>query len=212
MVQNPGLIKDPLPKPMIIFNENLNSFGISIVQTIEYWRNSSGSKDSKSIYNQKDNLNGRDKFDILIGSLSLPISKKLNKSFKKLQKLQKDKIAFQEKGKEFPSRSEKSYQTSKAVVVELIKGLQINTNKIEELINKLYVINKGIVSLEGKLLRLALQYKISRDEFLDKYIGNENNPYWLRKITRLAGWEKFVKNEKNNKSERSIRTQHYSDQ
>ena len=61
--------------------------------------------------------------------------KKLNKSFKKLQKLQKDKIAFQEKGKEFPARSEKSYQTSKAVVVELIKGLQINTNKIEELID-----------------------------------------------------------------------------
>ncbi len=124
--------------------------------------------------------------------------KKLNKSFKKLQKLQKDKIAFQEKGKEFPSRSEKNYQLSKALVVELIKGLQINTNKIEELINKLYVINKSIVSLEGKLLRLAVQYKISRDEFLDKYIGNENNPYWLRKITRLSGWEKFVKQEKNN--------------
>ena len=124
--------------------------------------------------------------------------KKLNKSFKKLQKLQKDKIAFQEKGKEFPKRSETSYQSSKAIVVDLIKGLQINTNKIEELINKLYVINKGIVSLEGKLLRLAVQYKISRDEFLDKYIGNENNPYWLRKITRLSGWEKFVRQEKNN--------------
>ncbi len=128
----------------------------------------------------------------------LEIFKRLNKSFKKLQKLQKDKIAFQEKGKEFPSRSEKNYQTSKAVVVELIKGLQINTNKIEELINKLYVINKGIVSLEGKLLRLAIQHKISREEFLDKYIGNENNPYWLRKITRLSGWENFVKQEKNN--------------
>ena len=123
---------------------------------------------------------------------------KLNKSFKKLQKLQKNKIEFQEKGKEFPSRSEKSYQQSKSVVVDLIRGLQINTNKIEELINKLYKINREIVGLEGKLLRLAIQYKISREEFLDKYIGNENNPYWLRKITRLSGWEKFVKQEKNN--------------
>ncbi len=123
--------------------------------------------------------------------------KKLNKSFKKLQKLQKDKIAFQEKGKEFPTRSEKNYQLSKVAVVELIKGLQINTSKIEELINKLYVINKEVVSLEGKLLRLAMQHKITREEFLDKYVGNENNPYWLRKITRLSGWEKFVKLEKN---------------
>jgi RNA polymerase primary sigma factor len=123
--------------------------------------------------------------------------KKLNKSFKKLQKLQQDKIAFQEKGREFPARSEKNYQLSKIAVVELIKGLQINTNKIEELINKLYIINKEIVSLEGKLLRLAMQHKITREEFLDKYVGNENNPYWLRKITRLTGWEKFVKLEKN---------------
>ena len=49
--------------------------------------------------------------------------KKLNKSFKKLQRLQQDKIAFQEKGKEFPARSEKNYQLSKIAVVELIKGL-----------------------------------------------------------------------------------------
>ena len=123
--------------------------------------------------------------------------KKLSRSFKKLQKLQKNKIDFQEKGKDFPKNSEKSYQTSKSIVVELIKGLQINTSKIEELISNLYVINKSIVSLEGRLLRLAMHYKISREEFLDKYIGNENNPYWLRKITRLAGWENFVKDEKH---------------
>ena len=42
-----------------------------------------------------------------------------------------------------------------------------------------------------------MQHKITREEFLDKYAGNENNPYWLRKITRLSGWEKFVKLEKN---------------
>ncbi len=128
----------------------------------------------------------------------LDIFSKLNKSFKKLQKLQKNKIAYQEKGKDFPKKSEKNYQASKEIVVTSIKGLQINTNKIEELINNLYSVNKTIVSLEGKLLRLALQHKITREEFLEKYIGNENNPYWLRKITRLTGWEKFVKQEKNN--------------
>ena len=43
-----------------------------------------------------------------------------------------------------------------------------------------------------------MNHNITRDDFLDKYVGNENNPYWLRKITRLTGWEKFVKDEKNN--------------
>ena len=64
-----------------LLNDNENSFAISIVPTIEYWRHSSGSKDSKSIYNQQDSLNGKDKFDNLIGSLSLPISKKLSENF-----------------------------------------------------------------------------------------------------------------------------------
>jgi hypothetical protein len=64
-----------------LLNNNENSFLISIVPTLEYWRHASGSRDSKSIYNQKDSLNGRERFDNLIGSLSLPVSKKLNENF-----------------------------------------------------------------------------------------------------------------------------------
>ena len=64
-----------------LLNGDVNSLKVSIVPTIEYWRQASGTIDSKSIYNQKDNLNGRDRFDNLIGSLSLPISKKLNENF-----------------------------------------------------------------------------------------------------------------------------------
>ena len=64
-----------------LLNNHENSFLISIVPTLEYWRHASGSSNSRSIYNQKDSLNGRDRFDNLIGSLSLPISKKLNENF-----------------------------------------------------------------------------------------------------------------------------------
>ena len=64
-----------------LVNGNKKDFGISIVPTLEYWRHSSGSDNSKSIYNQKDSVHGKDKFDNFIGSLSLPISKKLNENF-----------------------------------------------------------------------------------------------------------------------------------
>jgi len=83
---------------------------------------------------------------------------KLNKNFKKLQKLQKNKIAYQEKGKDFPKKSENNYQASKEVVVDLIKGLQINTNKIEELINKLYKVTR--LSFLWKESYLGWQYSI----------------------------------------------------
>ena len=67
-----------------LIKNNEYNFGISIVPTIEYWRNASGSNYSKSIYNQKDNINGRDNFYNLVGSLSLPISKKINENFSTL--------------------------------------------------------------------------------------------------------------------------------
>ncbi len=64
-----------------LLNDKVNGFRMSLRPTIEYWRQASGSQFSKSIYNQKDNLAGRDRFDNLIGSLSLPISKKFNENF-----------------------------------------------------------------------------------------------------------------------------------
>jgi hypothetical protein len=67
-----------------LLNNNENRIGMSIVSTLEYWRHSSGSKDSKSIYNQQDNLDGKDKFNNFIGSLSFPISKKLSEKFSAL--------------------------------------------------------------------------------------------------------------------------------
>ena len=42
---------------------------------------------------------------------------------------------------------------------------------------------KKIISLEGNLLRLALENNISREEFIKFYIGNEINPN-LKKIFR----------------------------
>jgi len=60
-----------------LLNANENIFGISIVPTLEYWRHSSGSEISKSIYNQQDSSDGKDQFDNIIGSISLPISNKL---------------------------------------------------------------------------------------------------------------------------------------
>ena len=64
-------------KKKLIDEKNFN-FGLSWATTIEYWRHASGSETAKSIYNQKDNLFGKDKFNELVGSISFPISKNLN--------------------------------------------------------------------------------------------------------------------------------------
>ena len=60
-------------------------------------------------------------------------------------------------------------------MVDNFKNLQLAPHVVEELVQSHYKENKKIVSLEG-LIRLAMDNKISREEFLKYYIGNEINP------------------------------------
>ena len=61
-------------------------------------------------------------------------------------------------------------------ILENIKSLQLSPSVLEDLVQKHYNENKKIISLEGNLLRLAMDQKISRNEFIKFYIGNEINP------------------------------------
>ena len=47
-------------------------------------------------------------------------------------------------------------------ILENIKSLQLSPSVLEELVQKHYVENKKIVSLEGNLLRLAMNQKNSK--------------------------------------------------
>ena len=61
-----------------LLDENENIFGLSMVSTLEYWRQASGSENTKSIYNQQNNSYGKDQFENIIGAFSLPFSKNFN--------------------------------------------------------------------------------------------------------------------------------------
>ena len=62
---------------------------------------------------------------------------------------------------------------------------------------KHYTENKKIISLEGNLLRLALESKISRDEFIKFYVGNEINPNLKEFLDTNEVWKKFFQKNKS---------------
>ena len=63
--------------------------------------------------------------------------------------------------------------------------------------------NKKVLSLEGVLLRLANDNKISREEFVKFYIGNEINPKFSSFLKENKTWKVFFK--KNQKEFNDIR-------
>ncbi|MDB5529080.1 MAG: polymerase sigma factor, sigma-70 family [Devosia sp.] len=82
-------------------------------------------------------------------------------------------------------------------VITDVKSLSLNAGRIENLVEQLYDINKRLVKLEGRLLRLAESYGVKREKFLESYYGQEVNPAWEESLeTREGkGWGEFAKRE-----------------
>ncbi len=135
----------------------------------------------------------------------------LTKEYNKLIKYQKEKLECLLKSKIFSPSKEKTYEKIINDILENIKTLQLSPSVLEELVQRHYSENKKIISLEGNLLRLAMDQKISRNEFIKFYIGNEINPNLKKFLDTNQEWKKFFsknKDEFKNIRERLIEISH----
>ena len=131
----------------------------------------------------ENNSNDDDEFNVSLAKMEEEIKPKiinildsLNKNYSKLQKYQIEKLECLLESKELSVSKNKNFKKIQEILVDNFKNLQLAPHVVEELVQAHYKENKKIVSLEGVLLRLAMDNKISRDEFLKYYVGNEINP------------------------------------
>jgi RNA polymerase primary sigma factor len=127
----------------------------------------------------------------------------LTKEYRKLIKYQKEKLDCILNTQTFSSSKEKGHTKIVNDILENIKSLQLSPAVLEELVQKHYVENKKIVSLEGNLLRLAMDQKIPRNEFIKFYIGNEINPNLKKFLDTNSLWKQFFA--KNKEEFKNIR-------
>ena len=128
---------------------------------------------------------------------------KLTKDYNKLIKYQKEKLDCVLKSNAFSPAKEKSYNNIVNEILVSIESLQLSPQVLEELVQKHYSENKKIISLEGNLLRLAMANKISRNEFVKFYVGNEINPNLKTFLDTNQAWKQFFK--KNKEEFKNIR-------
>ncbi len=121
----------------------------------------------------------------------------LTKNYSKLIKHQNEKLNCVLNSVKFSPAKEKNYQKIVFDILENIKTLQLSPSVLENLVQKHYLENKKIISLEGNLLRLAMDDKISRDEFIKFYIGNEINPNLKNFLTSNSDWKNFFNKNKS---------------
>ena len=116
--------------------------------------------------------------------------------FEGFRGLQEKLVGRRLKGEDLPEAERKAYAAATGAIVQHLKTLKLNNNRIEALVDQLYAINRRLVALEGRLLRLADSYGISRTEFLKAYFGSELNPNWGDQVKALGvRWTKFAEND-----------------
>ena len=125
----------------------------------------------------------------------------LNKNYSKLQKYQVEKLECLLASKELSVSKNKNFKKIQEILVDNFKNLQLAPHVVEELVQSHYKENKKIVSLEGVLLRLAMDNKISREEFLKYYVGNEINPKFESFLKENLTWKAFFKKYKKDFTE-----------
>ena len=152
---------------------------------------------------EEANNSEEDEFNPTLAAMETEIKPKvlqtvhtLTKEYNKLIKYQKEKLECVLNAKKFSTSKEKNYKTIVTNIIDDIKSLQLSPSVLEELVQKHYSENKKIISLEGNLLRSALESKISRDEFIKFYVGNEINPNLKEFLDTNEVWKKFFQKNK----------------
>jgi len=149
-----------------------------------------------------------DEFNVSLAKMEEEIKPKitsiinvLNKTYFKLQKYQREKLECILSSKDLSVSKNKNFKKIQLTLVDSFKNLQLAPGVVEELVQSHYKENKKIMSLEGVLLRLAVENKITREEFLKYYINNEINPKFESFLVENQLWKSFFKKHKKDFSE-----------
>jgi len=116
--------------------------------------------------------------------------------YKKFSKMQLQRLDAMAAGGELVASDEKKYQKLREELTAEVESVQFHQQKIEYLVDQLYSFNRRLTALGGQMLRLAERHKVSRKDFLDRYVDHELDEQWLQSVQGLdKKWAAFAANE-----------------
>ncbi|PCI01460.1 MAG: RNA polymerase sigma factor RpoD [Alphaproteobacteria bacterium] len=124
----------------------------------------------------------------------LAIFEKIKKNYKKMSAAMEKRVEAVQAGKKVDEKVEKQYQKLKLAMVDLMNSVNLHVARIEQLLDRLYKTNRNLVGIEGQMMRLAVDNKVVREDFLENYYGREMDPKWMADAAKFKGkgWKKFI--------------------
>lgn len=129
----------------------------------------------------------------------LDILNKISSYYDELSRIQTQRMKAILAGRKAQPSLEKKYHAIKKDLIELMSSIHLNSIRVEELVEQLNELNRRLMGVEGKLLRLALDSKVKREDFLAAYQHSELDPHWVEKLAekKEKHWNNFITNHKD---------------
>jgi RNA polymerase primary sigma factor len=77
---------------------------------------------------------------------------------------------------------------------EILADIPLTNNRTDDLLGGLYDLSRQMTRLEGEMLKAAVGVGISRKDYIDAYVMNEDDAGWLKAMGKKgAAWAEFAK-------------------
>lgn len=124
----------------------------------------------------------------------LDILNKISSYYDELSRIQSQRMKAILAGRKAQPALEKKYTNIKKELIELMSSIHLNSARVEELVEQLNELNRRLMGVEGKLMRLALNCRVKREDFLEAYQRSELDPHWVEKMAEKKDkhWQAFI--------------------
>ncbi len=150
---------------------------------------------------ETDNQNDEDELNVSLAAMEEKLKPKvlndfdfITKLFKKLQKYSTELINSEKRSEANYISTEKKYKKIQKEMVVAMKAVHFNSSTIEALMESLYELNKKLLVREGRMLRLAVNEGVKRQNFIEEYLNYNFEKNWIQNLLNLKdkNWEKFI--------------------
>jgi RNA polymerase primary sigma factor len=118
---------------------------------------------------------------------------KISRLSETLISIYRQRLEIAENGAKHENHLQSNFDEAFQELLLLVKNLNLSDRSVDWITSKIYNLNQTILSHEMELITLAEKKKVDRQAFILEYQGNELDPNWLDKVSKLKakGWKEY---------------------
>ncbi|WP_425361680.1 RNA polymerase sigma factor RpoD [Candidatus Tisiphia endosymbiont of Mystacides longicornis] len=160
------------------------------------------SEENHNNYLESDHEEHEEASNLSIATIELQLLPAVVKRMEKIAKLSEELLVEAKKHyARYPQpkglQDNKKYAKNLQLIIVEISAIHFHSKRTEEILNRIYSLNKELVHKEGNFLKLAEKYGVTRQSFLSEYMGAVIDENWKRQMqkNKNANWRNFLAKE-----------------